>query len=269
LAEKNLTRKARVLQLMYKIEPGCRRMKRSLVAICIAIALILGLSSAVFAAEPPKKPITPPQLKEITFIHYARPDTPGKPQPPPVDNTAYELLGLVLPGNVTYCVNPRGAPAGALAEIESAFETWDAVTGTELFNPASQTAISGFSYDGQNTISWVGIAPTSIIAMTSIWYWDDGNSTTLDAILEFDIVFNALLKWGIDPDDEGPLRLKNAYDVQNIATHEAGHVVGLADLYEDQYRELTMYGYSSKGETIKISLEQGDVAGTQYLYGGL
>jgi len=30
-----------------------------------------------------------------------------------------------------------------------------------------------------------------------------------------------------------------------------------------------MYGKSSKGETIKISLEQGDKAGTQYPYGGL
>lgn len=239
-------------------------MKRGLVAICIVIALILGLSSAVSAAESPKKPITPPQLKEITFIHYAR---LGKPQPPPVDNTAYKLLGVFLPGTVTYYVNPSRAPVGALAEIESAFETWDAVTGMELFNSTLQTTVSGFSYDGQNTISWVGIVPTSIIAMTGIWYWDDGDPNTLDAIVEFDIVFNALLKWGIDPDDEGPLRLKSAYDVQNIATHEAGHVVGLADLYEDQYRELTMYGYGSKGETIKISLEQGDIAGTQYLYG--
>jgi len=242
-------------------------MKRRIIAICIVIALIVGLSSVVSAAEPPKKPITPQQLKEITFVHYAKPDKPGKPQPPPVDNTAYELLGLYLPGAVTYHVNPSGAPIGAFAEVELAFETWDAVTQTELFDPALQTTVPGFSKDRQNTISWVGIAPTTIIAMTRIWYWDDGDPATLDPIEEFDIVFNALLKWGIDPDDEGPLKLKNAYDVQNIATHEAGHVVGLDDLYEGQYRELTMYGYSSKGETIKISLEQGDVAGAQYLYG--
>jgi len=186
-----------------------------------------------------------------------------------VDNTAYKLWGFYLPRTATYYVNPSGGPMGALAEIELAFETWDVVTNTELFNPALQTTASGFSNDAQNTISWVGIAPTTIIAMTRIWYWDDGDPTTLDAIEEFDIVFNALLKWGIDPDDEGPSKLKNAYDVQNIATHEAGHAVGLDDLYEDPYRELTMYGKSSKGETIKISLEQGDIAGTQYLYGGL
>lgn len=244
-------------------------MKKGLAAICIAIALILTLSSGVSAVGLLKKPITPPQLKEITLIHYAKPDRPGNPQPTPVDNSAYELLGVVLTDTATYYVNPGGAPVGALTEIESAFETWDAVTGRELFSSALQTTVSGFSYDGQNTISWAGIAPTSIIAMTSIWYWDDGDPKTLDAIAEFDIVFNALLKWGIDPDDEGPLKLKNAYDVENIATHEVGHVVGLADLYESPYRELTMYGYGSKGETIKISLEQGDIAGAQYLYGGL
>jgi len=242
-------------------------MKRGILAMCVVIALILGLSSVAFAAEPAKKPITSPQLKEITFIHYAKPDKPGKPQPPPVDNTAYTLWGLYLPRAVTYYVNPSGGPIGALTEIELAFETWDAVTNTELFNPALQTTASGFNNDGQNTISWVGIAPTTIIAMTRAWIWDDGDPATLDAIEEFDVVFNALLKWGIDPDDEGPSKLKNAYDVQNIATHEAGHVVGLDDLYEGPYRELTMYGYSSKSETIKISLEQGDVAGAQYLYG--
>lgn len=239
-------------------------MKRGLVSICIVIALILCLSSVASAAQSPRKPITPPQLKEISFIHYAR---PGTPQPSPVDNTVYELLGVFLPDTATYYVNPRGAPVDALAEIQSAFETWDAVTGSELFYPASQTTVSGVSYDGQNTVSWAGIVPTSIIAMASIWYWDDGDPATLDPVSEFDIVFNALLKWGIDPDDEGPLKLKRAYDVHNIATHEVGHVVGLADLYEDQYRELTMYGYGSKSETIKISLQQGDIAGTQYLYG--
>ena len=75
-----------------------------------------------------------------------------------------------------------------------------------------------------------------------------------------DIIFNALLKWSSDP-------IKKAYHVQNIATHEAGHVVGLDDLYDEVYSELTMYGYSKKGETKKVDLQEGDVLGTQDLYG--
>ena len=80
-------------------------------------------------------------------------------------------------------------------------------------------------------------------------------------------MFNAFLKWGVDPDGEGPAELSKAYDVENIATHEVGHVAWLNDLYEEQYREFTMYGYGKTGETIRISLEEGDIAGAQYLYG--
>ena len=83
--------------------------------------------------------------------------------------------------------------------------------------------------------------------------------------LDFDMIMNSLHKWGIDPDDEGSLTIRE-YDVQNIVTHEVGHVVGLADLYDETNSELTMYGYGRKGETKKISLEIGDILGCQELY---
>ena len=55
--------------------------------------------------------------------------------------------------------------------------------------------------------------------------------------------------------------------MRNVGTHELGHVVGLDDLYPAQYRDLTMYGYSAAKETKKITLENGDIAGTQAIYG--
>jgi hypothetical protein len=241
-------------------------MRKLIPAILVSAILVLTLSSVAFAADNPKKPITPPQLKNITFIHYAKPDVPpgqnkDKPQPPDVDNSAYELLGLYLPNTASYYINTSGAPSGTITALDQSFDTWDRVTGEELFTSAGQTPVYGLALDGQNTVSWVGIVPPSTIAMTRLWY-NESNE-----IVEFDIVFNALLKWGIDPDGEGPIKLKRAYDIQNIATHEVGHVVGLDDLYEDQYRELTMYGYGKTGEVIKISLEEGDIAGAQCLYG--
>ncbi|MQY58034.1 MAG: matrixin family metalloprotease [Clostridia bacterium] len=242
-------------------------MKKVLISFLIISILLLSFPVTVLAAEPSNKPITPPELKSITFIHYAKPDKPpgkpDKPDEPPLpepDNSAYELLGIYLPDTVTYHVNPDGAPEGVLAEIQLSFETWDDETGKELFIFNSLTNSSGLNLDAQNTISWRRIAPRNIIAVTRLWYDAAGQ------IVEFDIAFNAFLKWGIDPDDEGPISLSKMYDIQNIATHEVGHVVGLADLYEDQYRELTMYGYGKTGEIIKISLEEGDIAGAQYLY---
>ena len=242
-------------------------MRKVIVALLVISILLLNLPSLAVFAKSEQKPITPPELKSVTFIHYAKPDKPGKPDEPdepPLpepDNSAYELLGIHLPDTVTYHVNPDGAPEGVLAEIQLSFETWDEETGKELFIFDSLTNRSGLNLDEQNTISWRRIAPRNIIAVTRLWYDAAGQ------IVEFDIAFNAFLKWGIDPDDEGPIPLSKMYDVQNIATHEVGHVVGLADLYEDQYRELTMYGYGKTGETVKISLEEGDIVGAQSLYG--
>ncbi len=247
------------------------------ISLAFALMLSLALSAGLAAAEPPQKPITPGDLKQLTLIHYAKPDNPGKPdkpgkpddpEPPPVENGYYELLGLYLPGEATYYINTTGAPDGALGEIIASFETWDDVTGADLFSSDGLTTVSGIKLDTQNTVSWVKIVPRNIIAMVAIWYEDDGNPETLDPIVEFDMVFNALHKWGIDLDGEGEgYELEKAFDVRNIATHEAGHVVGLADLYEEQYREITMYGYGSLGETLKISLEDGDIAGVQEIYG--
>ena len=252
-------------------------MKKKLFSVLLALVLALSLClvTAVPVGAQDNKPITPPEVKEVTFIHYARPDSPGKPpappgqakkdeEPPPVDNTYYELLGLYLPSTFSYKVNLSGAPEGALVEIRQAFETWDGVVTTELFNDAVETTtISRLSLDGQNVVFWNRIAPPKIIAMVRIWYLDDEG--TPDPIIEFDIVLNAFLKWGIDPDPDDEDTI-NAFDVQNIVTHEVGHPVGLDDLYEEEYRELTMYGYSSKGETQKISLEQGDKDGALYIY---
>jgi predicted Zn-dependent protease len=56
-------------------------------------------------------------------------------------------------------------------------------------------------------------------------------------------------------------------DLQNIATHELGHGLGLNDLYESAASEETMYGYSTYGEMSKRSLFIGDIAGIHDLYG--
>lgn len=110
-------------------------------------------------------------------------------------------------------------------------------------------------------MSWVKFVPRNYIAIAVMWY----DPETM-IIWEFDIVFNTFHKWGIDPIKEDNETI-NAMDIQNIATHEFGHPAGLDDLYDEIYSELTMYGYSSKSETKKCSLEDGDVAGAQFLYG--
>ncbi|MBI4215982.1 MAG: matrixin family metalloprotease [Chloroflexi bacterium] len=249
-------------------------MKRFLVAVAVA-GLMLSLAAPVAMAKP-GKPITPKVL-EAVFIHYEEPAKGGRPAPTPtpVDNTYYQLLGpkwdlAKYPSGVPYIVNPSGGPAGAVAEVRAGLEAWDAATGVELFNDSPTIDSNSWwgKLDGKNNVSWQVIGDGRVIAGVWVWYQDNDGSGTMsagDEVLETDMVFNTSVRWGIDPDGEGPTKIK-VYDVRNIATHEGGHVVGLDDLYSDAYRDLTMYGYSSKGETRKISLEVGDISGTQALY---
>jgi len=248
--------------------------KKILVGLLV-LGLVLALTTPALAAKPVK-----PKVLEAVFIHYERPNKPGKPKPPeePKIYDYYLLLGpkwdlSKYSDGVPYVINPSGAPAGAELEVKAAFEAWDAATGAELFNDSPQINPNSWwgKQDGKNNVSWQVIAGGGIIAGTWLWYLDNDDSGTMspgDEILETDIVFNASQRWGIDPDGEGKAyKLTNMFDVRNIATHEAGHVVGLDDLYDSVYSEITMYGYSAKGETKKISLEVGDVNGTKALYG--
>jgi len=234
-------------------------MAKKLMAILLIVVLVASLGITVVAASGVS---TESKLTQVTY--FAKDGIKGPPpnnEEPPVNNSYYELLGISQADTTSYYVNPAGAPSGSISEVQEAFEVWDAVTAQELFTYGGTTTSNWLELDGQNTVSWVSFLPRTTVAVTSLWYDADGT------IVEYDMAFNTLHRWGIDPDDEGRQKLKRAYDVENVATHEVGHVVGLADLYEDVYKELTMYGYTSKSETQKISLEEGDIAGAQYLYG--
>ena len=79
-------------------------------------------------------------------------------------------------------------------------------------------------------------------------------------IIEFDVLFDTDYTWG--DADINP----TVMDLQNIATHEIGHGLGLADIYDSACSEVTMYGYSVYGETKKRTLEPPDMTGMQELY---
>lgn len=163
---------------------------------------------------------------------------------------------------VTYSVNTKGAPAGAVAAIADAFETWDAEIENSLFSDDVQTIsrVKGNRFDGKNVISWGGLR-RGVIAQTTVWYNSESE------IIEFGMVFNKAYKWGIDLDGEGTeYSLTNAFDVQNIATHEAGHTLMLLDLYIPAASALTMYGYGDYGETYARSLGAGDISGINVIY---
>lgn len=59
-------------------------------------------------------------------------------------------------------------------------------------------------------------------------------------------------------DDDLPLTVE-VNRARDIVTHELGHGIGLADIYDCELE--TMYGYSTEGDIIKRDLYDGGIAG--------
>ncbi len=223
-----------------------------------------------------------PQVSKKVFIHYPKGPLEhfGRKKPPKgnggggVKGGGYKYKGIhwADPDPIDYKINPNiddvsftlTSPA-----VERSFETWELANTNNRVNFVNNGSSSnvGSAFNGENTISWDNISNEypNAIAITSVWYY-----TLSKEIVEFDIVFNDDFSWDViypvPSDPNNTTGNQNAFDVQNIGTHEAGHTLMLEDIYNPPSRQLTMYGYATLGELKKISLEQGDINGINAIY---
>lgn len=201
-------------------------------------------------------------LERMDIIHYAK-DFPKQNPAKPTGPACYKLMGVkwnALP--VSYVINPsnpQGLDAGFVTStISTSAETWDASTRAELFNNIYTTDYAA-RYGVQNyrnEMSFGNYSQAGVIAITSIW-----RNKATKAIVEFDIMFDTDFVWGdatVNP---------AVMDLQNIATHELGHGIGLSDIYQSACSSVTMYGYSTEGDVDGRTLEQPDIMGLQAMYG--
>lgn len=199
-------------------------------------------------------------LERVDFVHYAnggvRPAKPGA-------DACYKLMGVKWTAfPVSYAINPINPyienESFVLGAISSSAETWDSVTSRELFNGAyalDYAAVYGVQ-DYKNSIVFGAYSDNNAIAVTSVWFTRVGKR-----IVEFDMLFNNYYAWGDATLDASKM------DLQNIATHEFGHSVGMDDIYSSACSTVTMFGYSNYGEISKRTLEGADITGLQKMYG--
>lgn len=124
----------------------------------------------------------------------------------------------------------------------------------------STTLVADFtSPDGDNEVYFADVAQSGAIAITVVWGIFSGPPPQRE-LLEWDQVYDDVdYNWSSSGQS-------GMMDFENIATHELGHSIGMADLYETTCSEVTMYGYADYGETNKSTLEADDITGVFKLY---
>jgi hypothetical protein len=170
---------------------------------------------------------------------------------------AFTTIGNWADGNIPplMSVNQSGTNdcGGEFKALFFSGRTWNNVSGSYFYfdrrTPTLNNRHAG-SNDGYNQISWDPASPSEYIAVTYNYGWLFINET--------DISFNSNYDWNCLGNPSW-----TEMDVQNIATHELGHSLGLG---HSSYSTATMYAYANYGETQKRSLHWDDIDGIEYLY---
>ncbi len=156
-------------------------------------------------------------------------------------------------GSFQWFYNPVGAPAWAdpatvVAVVQGAFAKWSATCNVTAVYAGTSSATPG-SLDGRNVVGWSGSIGNT--AQTRYWYTGAGGAY---AIVEADIMFQ------LD-------RVSDLTVLDGMATHEAGHVLGLT--HSDAQDAVmagtpaTAYNTAAYQQTLRAD----DIAGCQFLYG--
>jgi hypothetical protein len=202
------------------------------------------------------------QVTEELRLGSASPEASSKVKPTPTSvdyklsiNKGKTAIPVTL---VVYTENDDGLQSDfVMSAITSAAASWDAATSAALVSSVVKgTGTPSVALNGENSVFFGDYSEAGVIAVASYWY----NRATRQ-IVECDIIFDTDFQWG-DATADATLM-----DLQNIATHELGHFFNLADIYDASKSYLTMYGYSSEGDIEKRTLEAGDIAGIQKVFG--
>ncbi len=247
--------------------------------ICVALAAFVVAALVWVSSASAKNNGNDRVLSKVTFIHYrkghGRPfDKPPKGGGGKKEEEGYYTYiakGAKWKDVEDYLFNPRSEenPNGELdglvkSAIVAGMWEWENPNTSELDIYGELTKNLNVTYDGgsyrdYNTISFEDLENPGVIGIASVWGYFACRPSQRK-IIEAHIVLNDYFDWG---DAVGASQLM---DIQNIVTHELGHVAGMGDLYRSAAGEETMYGYSEAGETKKRDLYKGDRAGVIKLY---
>ena len=254
-------------------------MRRTLIG---SVAVVLGLGALVATGAGASGQGSPPELRpvpvqgkliapgvKLTVHVFPAAHAPGKgrggPKGPPSpsddictdgDQGTYSLFAKAKQGGMTFKLDNTFAPSAlqgtAPAAIGAAFDAWDGAIGGNYFDvQRDDAAPAAPSKDGVNVVGWAKLRPKNTLA--AAWTYTDAAT---GRVLQADVFFNTGHSWGV----LSGCNAAAAFDIQNIATHEVGHVLALEHV-SDTAKVATMYPSAPSGEIKKRTLTAGDVAG--------
>jgi hypothetical protein len=169
---------------------------------------------------------------------------------------AYATWSAWGTAQVPFYVNPQNAdvtPEAAEAALQTAAAAWSTQSrATVSLYYAGRSTETAVTFDGKPTVMFRDVANGGTLATTYAW---SSNGTIVDADIVFwdgGFVFFTGASGCVD----------GAY-IEDVATHEFGHVLGL--LHSTEFGA-TMYPYYNLCTTDARSLSPDDVAGIEALY---
>lgn len=223
---------------------------RKILSLFAAFALIgtvtLPLSTALADA---------PTLEKMVFLDFAAPSHHGKSNDACGDGSGkYSVFSGGLKWKSFPVLYNIDAPsAAAKSAVVAAFNEWD-----NEEHPAGTLFSELTSGSADINVFWAPIdGPGNVLAQTTFWY----NPFTKE-ITYAEIAFDSGDRWFVAT-SQSCSAVGSEFDIQNVATHEIGHALGLGHV---NHAALTMYRYASPGETLKSSLGSGDQRGLDRLY---
>ncbi len=161
---------------------------------------------------------------------------------------------------MVYRMNSSGTAdcEGEFAAVEASFDTWQNIGGSYMaYERGADTTLTSIAVDGVNLVAWADLEDSSTIAVYAV-VTEAGTNT----ITEVDLILNDLLHWTTTGET-------GRHDVRNVATHEIGHTLALADLYGSADSLKTMYGRPVPESTYQRDLTDDDISGAEFVYPAL
>lgn len=232
-------------------------MRKLLIAAAFLTGGVLFVSSIVTAAPSPRATAPISEFVNEIFVDYALPSHAGNGPHPTTESSDFQLTqgGIRwFSGSAAKYQITGSAPTGGNTAVESAVATWDGFITTRAFS-RDDSSPSTNPCGGVNTVRWTSIDGSGgVLATASVC-----RNVATKEIVGFVVTMDSAESWANDGSSD-------KFDVENIASHELGHVAGLGHDNPPKSGCLTMYKFAGLGETQKRTLGLGDKLGMDALY---